>query len=256
MVKVMIFPGLCDLIDQTKPSQFDRQTWVNTLLDIAIRIKIFSDSPEQPTTNSLPVEFPSSLGNALLSENSRVIYFSKKRLKEENGNTTTINNYYSDSSNIEGSYTADQKQKKEADKTLEDIAVDVLAELRLEELNRPLNERALELVARIKEQTGKNRKDEFEAFWKLYQSCPAPDLRVNAQSKGKAHEQYRLKMKETSHQSLLEAAEKAISHQMECQRRHEWVPALPDAYRWLRDDKWAVWLDQIEERQQKKGDWA
>lgn len=89
--------------------------------------------------------------------------------------------------------------------------------------------------------TNKSRKrtkatPEFEAFWAAYQACPR---KVPAQSKAKAWEQWQAAVKHEAPERLLEAAQRAVKDAMAC----EWDYKLPDAFRWLRDGRYSVLLE-------------
>ena len=92
----------------------------------------------------------------------------------------------------------------------------------------------------------------FEAFWKIYQSCPAPALRVKSQSKPKALEEYRKILKDYTAEQLVQAAKNAVDEQISAQSREEWTAALPDAFRWLRDGKYIVMLEDHAPAQVKR----
>ena len=92
----------------------------------------------------------------------------------------------------------------------------------------------------------------FEAFWKIYQSCPAPGLRVKSQSKRKALEEYRKTLKNYTPEQLIQAAKNAVDEQISAQSREEWTAALPDAFRWLRDGKFIVMLEDHAPAQVKR----
>jgi hypothetical protein len=92
----------------------------------------------------------------------------------------------------------------------------------------------------------------FEAFWKIYQSCPAPALRVKSQSKPKALEEYRKILKDFTAAQLIQAAKNAVDEQISAQSREEWTAALPDAFRWLRDGKYIVMLEDHAPAQVKR----
>ena len=96
-----------------------------------------------------------------------------------------------------------------------------------------------------KPKTGKSRKrpeysDEFNEFWKLYQS--APD-RVSSQTKPKAFDEWRAIVALEGTETLLEAVRRAIEEQKRKKTAGEFVGSLPDAFRWLRDGKYEVYLE-------------
>ena len=82
--------------------------------------------------------------------------------------------------------------------------------------------------------------DEFLAFWSAYQSTTH---KSNSQSKTKAFEQWKVALQEESPERLVEAARRAIQAINHAKTHDEWVAHLPDAYRWLRDERYAVFLE-------------
>jgi hypothetical protein len=82
--------------------------------------------------------------------------------------------------------------------------------------------------------------DEFNEFWKLYQS--APD-RVSSQTKPKAFDEWKAITALEGTESLLEAARRAIEEQKRKKTAGEFVGSLPDLFRWLRDGKYEVYLE-------------
>jgi len=92
--------------------------------------------------------------------------------------------------------------------------------------------------------------EEFETFWKLYQS--APD-RVSSQTKPKAYDEWKAITKEDGAERLLEAARRAIEEQKRKKSADEFVGSLPDLFRWLRDGKYEVYLE--EHKPQRAGRW-
>jgi Arc/MetJ-type ribon-helix-helix transcriptional regulator len=91
---------------------------------------------------------------------------------------------------------------------------------------------------------------EFDQFWRLYQS--APD-RVSSQTKPKAYEEWKAITKEDGAERLLEAARRAIEEQKRKKSADEFVGSLPDLFRWLRDGKYEVYLE--EHKPQRAGRW-
>ena len=97
---------------------------------------------------------------------------------------------------------------------------------------------------------------QFEAFWKIYQSCPAPVLRVKSQTKPKAKEAFQQALEQASASDIIKAAQIAVEGQLEAQAQGEWSPALPDAHRWLRDGRFIALLeDHAPAQAESKGDW-
>jgi len=97
-----------------------------------------------------------------------------------------------------------------------------------------------------KPKTGKSRKrpeysEEFNEFWKLYQS--APD-RVSSQTKPKAYDEWKGIVALEGPETLLRAATRAIEEQKRKMAAGEFVGSLPDLFRWLRDGKYEVYLEE------------
>jgi len=88
--------------------------------------------------------------------------------------------------------------------------------------------------------------EEFEAFWKLYQS--APD-RVSSQTKPKAFDEWKAITALEGPETLLEAAGRAIDEQKRKKGAGEFVGSLPDLFRWLRDGKYEVYLEGHKQQQ-------
>jgi hypothetical protein len=82
--------------------------------------------------------------------------------------------------------------------------------------------------------------DEFNAFWKLYQSCP---LKANTQRKTKAWDEWRKAIKIESPERLTEALENAIGAIRRGQNVDGWAAPLPDCFRWLRDGCYTAALE-------------
>lgn len=94
--------------------------------------------------------------------------------------------------------------------------------------------------------TGKSRKkpaytEEFLEFWKLYQSAPE---RVSSQTKPKAFDEWKGIVALEGPETLLEAARRAIEEQKRKKAADEFVGSLPDLFRWLRDGKYEVYLEE------------
>jgi hypothetical protein len=108
-----------------------------------------------------------------------------------------------------------------------------------------INSTAVKLTKTAK-RTGKSRKrpeysEEFNEFWKLYQS--APD-RVSSQTKPKAYDEWRGIVALEGPETLLKAATRAIEEQKRKMTAGEFVGSLPDLFRWLRDGKYEVYLEE------------
>ncbi len=83
--------------------------------------------------------------------------------------------------------------------------------------------------------------EEFNEFWKLYQS--APD-RVSSQTKPKAYDEWKGIVALEGPETLLRAATRAIEEQKRKMTAGEFVGSLPDLFRWLRDGKYEVYLEE------------
>jgi len=83
--------------------------------------------------------------------------------------------------------------------------------------------------------------EEFEELWKLYQS--APD-RVSSQTKPKAFDEWKSIVGLEGPETLLQAVQRAIDEQKRRKTAGEFVGSLPDLFRWLRDGKYEVYLEQ------------
>lgn len=92
--------------------------------------------------------------------------------------------------------------------------------------------------------------DDFNQFWKLYQS--APD-RVSSQTKPKAYDEWKGIVALEGPETLLKAATRAIEEQKRKMTAGEFVGSLPDLFRWLRDGKYEVYLE--EHKAQRSGKW-
>lgn len=82
--------------------------------------------------------------------------------------------------------------------------------------------------------------DEFLAFWNEYQKAPTKAI---GQSKYKAFDQWRAAVKREAPEKLVEAARRAVELVTQAKLRDEWCAPLPDAFRWLRDEHYAVHLE-------------
>jgi len=108
-----------------------------------------------------------------------------------------------------------------------------------------INSTAVKLTKTAK-RTGKSRKrpeysEEFNEFWKLYQT--APD-RVSSQTKPKAYDEWKGIVALEGPETLLKAATRAIEEQKRKMTAGEFVGSLPDLFRWLRDGKYEVYLEE------------
>ena len=102
---------------------------------------------------------------------------------------------------------------------------------------------------------GKKRKrpaysEEFEQLWKLYQSAPE---RVSAQTKPKAFDEWKAIVGLEGPETLLQAVQRAIEEQKRRKTAGDFVGSLPDLFRWLRDGKYEVYLE--EHKAQRSGKW-
>ena len=80
----------------------------------------------------------------------------------------------------------------------------------------------------------------FLQFWETYQTAP----RKANQSRKKAFEAWKIALKIEKSDRLIEAARRAVLDQTNKMQQEEWFEPLPDCYRWLRDEKFVVLLEQ------------
>ena len=93
------------------------------------------------------------------------------------------------------------------------------------------------------EQTDKSLKKDspaFLQFWQVFNKAP----QKAGQSKAKARTAWKEALKKEKPERLIEAARKAVQNQVDKIGRDEFVPMLPDAYRWLRDERYAEVLEE------------
>ena len=81
---------------------------------------------------------------------------------------------------------------------------------------------------------------EFEQFWVVYQSCPK---KANCQSKAKAWECWDQLVPDVPASDLIRAAQRAVDEANDREMAGEFCAPLPDAFRWLRDERYAVLLE-------------
>ena len=89
---------------------------------------------------------------------------------------------------------------------------------------------------------------EFQQWWKLYQSSPS---RASNQSKPRAYEEWKVAKGGQGADQLLAALERNINDQKAKLKSSEFCSPLPDAFRWIRDGRYEVWLE--EHKVQKAG---
>ena len=80
----------------------------------------------------------------------------------------------------------------------------------------------------------------FLQFWETYNTAPK---KAN-QSRKKAFEAWKIALKIEKSDRLIEAARRAVLDQTNKMQQEEWFEPLPDCYRWLRDEKFVVLLEQ------------
>lgn len=99
---------------------------------------------------------------------------------------------------------------------------------------------SIKAVSSKKKRVRPDYNDAFTAFWNEYQRAP---MKANAQSKKKAFEAWGDAVKLESPERLLEAARRAVEEVKQAKVLNEWCAPLPDAFRWLRDERYAVLLE-------------
>jgi hypothetical protein len=95
--------------------------------------------------------------------------------------------------------------------------------------------------ARDSSKTRTQYSDEFNEFWGTYQSSPS---KANGQSKPKAWDAWGDATKQETPERLVEAARKAVEEVRRLQQADEFCAPLPDAFRWLRDGRYVVLLEE------------
>lgn len=81
---------------------------------------------------------------------------------------------------------------------------------------------------------------EFQQFWSVYQTCP---IKANSQSKPLAFEAWKQVTEDETPERVIEAARRAVELAKQAKIEDEWFAPLPDAFRWLRDERYAVLLE-------------
>ena len=94
--------------------------------------------------------------------------------------------------------------------------------------------------ARDSYKTRKQYDEQFNEFWGTYQSSPS---KANGQSKPKALDAWVEAIKQETPERLIEAAQKAVKEVQRLQQADEFCAPLPDAFRWLRDGRYTVLLE-------------
>ena len=106
------------------------------------------------------------------------------------------------------------------------------------EKHKPLTKEQKKIVRQAKETN--TLPDEFLEFWQTYNTAPK---KAN-QSRKKAFEAWKEALKVEKSDRLIEAARRAVLDQTNKMQHEEWFEPLPDCYRWLRDEKFVVLLEQ------------
>jgi len=99
---------------------------------------------------------------------------------------------------------------------------------------------SIKAVSAKKRRVRPDYSDAFNEFWNVYQRAP---LKANSQSKNKAFEEWKHVVKEEPAERLVEAARRAVEQVKQAKMQDEWCAPLPDAFRWLRDERYSVHLE-------------
>jgi hypothetical protein len=99
---------------------------------------------------------------------------------------------------------------------------------------------SIKAVSANKKRVRPDYSDGFNEFWNTYQRAP---IKANAQSKNKAFEQWKQVVKQEDPERLVEAARRAVEQVKQAKIQDEWCAPLPDAFRWLRDERYSVLLE-------------
>ena len=81
---------------------------------------------------------------------------------------------------------------------------------------------------------------EFQQFWNVYQTCP---IKANSQSKPLAFEAWKQALQGEQPERLIEAARRVVEVAKQAKIQGDWFAPLPDAFRWLRDERYTVLLE-------------
>ena len=103
----------------------------------------------------------------------------------------------------------------------------------------------------LKEQKKLAQKDSpaFQIFWEVYQASPS---KAHNQSKSKARTAWKEALKTEKAENLIEAAKRAVKDQARKIGQEIWCAPFPDAHRWLRNESFALWLEDITPEQAEK----
>ncbi len=82
----------------------------------------------------------------------------------------------------------------------------------------------------------------FQVFWEVYQASPS---KAHNQSKSKARTAWKEALKTEEAENLIEAAKRAVKDQASKIGKDTWCAPFPDCHRWLRDECFALWLEDI-----------
>jgi len=80
----------------------------------------------------------------------------------------------------------------------------------------------------------------FQQFWNMYQKAP---IKAASQSKPLAFEAWKMACQNETPERLVEAAERVVEQAKQAKMQDEWFAPLPDCFRWLRDERYAVLLE-------------
>jgi len=96
----------------------------------------------------------------------------------------------------------------------------------------------------LKEQKESAQKDSpsFQIWWEVYQAAGS---KASNQSKAKARIAWKEALKTEKAESLIEAAKRAVKDQASKLGQDIWCAPFPDAHRWLRDECYTLWLENI-----------
>lgn len=81
---------------------------------------------------------------------------------------------------------------------------------------------------------------QFQEFWNMYQKAP---IKAASQSKPLALEAWKHATQNEKPDRLLEAARRVVEQAKQAKITGDWFAPLPDCFRWLRDDRYTVLLE-------------
>ena len=105
---------------------------------------------------------------------------------------------------------------------------------------KPLSLDAVPPAKPVRKHVRREYTPEFQQFWNVYQTSP---IKANSQSKPLAFEAWKHATQDETAERVIEAARRAVEQARQAKIQDEWFAPLPDAFRWLRDERYSVLLE-------------